>query len=269
MTILEQILQTKRAEVAAAKRRRPFAELRPQIHGQAPARDFYNAVTAQSPHGIQLIPEVKKASPSAGLIVQDFDPVRIARTYAEHGATAISVLTDETYFQGRISYIRDIREVVDVPVLRKDFIVDEYQVYESRAAGADAILLIATALDAETMQRLHATARSLNMSVLVEVHTESDLQSIIATLGPPTNAHYLLGINNRDLHAQRTDLAITERLAHLLPPGTPFVSESGVATREDVLRVQKAGACALLVGESLLRADDIGAKTAVLLGREP
>ncbi len=276
MTILERILETKRAEVAQARKRRPFAEFRAQIARQPPPRDFYAAVTTPSPWGINLIAEIKKASPSAGVIVEDFDPVRIAKTYAAHGACALSVLTDETYFQGRLSYIEDVRRAVELPVLRKDFIIDEYQVYESRAAGADAILLIAAAVpDSMQRSRLIRTANDFGMAVLIEVHTEEELNHVHCYgigVAPPN----LLGINNRDLHAQRTDLAVTERLAamfdaphlppQLQPKRVPFVSESGIVTREDVLRVQRAGATAILVGESLLKSPDPGAKIDELLG---
>jgi indole-3-glycerol phosphate synthase len=267
MTILDRILETKRGEIAAAKKRRPLAEFRVAIQHQTPPRDFYAGVTAPSAAGVQLIAEVKKASPSAGLIVEHFDPVAIARTYADHGAAALSVLTDETYFQGRLSSIRDIRQTVPLPVLRKDFIIDEYQVYESRAAGADAILLIAATIsDFTLLWRLCETAHSFGMAVLLEVHNEEELRAVHAFLRWP-DRRYLLGINNRDLNAQRTDLATTTRLAAMLPPGTPFVSESGIATRDDVLRVQRAGACAILVGESLLKAGDIGRQIDLLLGR--
>ncbi len=273
MTILERILGTKRDEVAAAKTQRPLSELRSRIHAIPPPRDFFGAVTAKSPGGIRLIAEIKRASPSAGLIVEDFDPLRIARIYAASGAAALSVLTDETYFQGRLSYIETVKQVVDLPVLRKDFIIEEYQVYESRAAGADAILVIAAAVpDVALQRRLCDTAHELGMSVLFEVHTEGELHSACAHFHD-SNRRLILGINNRDLHAQRTDLATTERLASTLSrlflnaSSPPFVSESGIATREDVLRVQAAGACAILVGESLLKAPDIAARVRQLLGK--
>ncbi|MEK7731551.1 MAG: indole-3-glycerol phosphate synthase TrpC, partial [Planctomycetota bacterium] len=179
MTILDRILDTKREEVAQAKQRRPMAELQTAIVRAAPPRDFYTAVTARSPSGVRLIAEIKKASPSAGLIVADFDPVAIARTYAIHGAGALSVLTDQTYFQGRLDYIELVKQAVALPVLRKDFIIDEYQVYESRAAGADAILLIAAALpDFTSRWRLCETAHNFGMSVLLEVHSEEELQAV-------------------------------------------------------------------------------------------
>ncbi len=266
MTILDRILETKRKEVAEAKRRRPLADLRAEIERIAPPRDFYAAVTTKSPSGMRLIAEIKKASPSAGVIVSDFDPVAIARTYAAHGASALSVLTDQTYFQGRLEYIDEVKRAVPLPVLRKDFIIDEYQLYESRAAGADAVLLIVAALSGAQIAELLPIVHSLRMSVLVEVHADDELKTVLDIVGPPGPDTYLLGINNRDLHAQKTDLATTTRLAAMLPEGTPFVSESGIATREDVLRVQQAGACAILVGESLLKAGDIGGHVDLLLG---
>jgi len=267
MTILDRILETKREEVAEAKQCRPIADLRAAIERAAPPRDFYSAISTKSALGIRLIAEIKQASPSAGLIVAHFDPVAIARTYAAHGAAALSVLTDKTYFQGCLDYIAQVKQAVALPVLRKDFIIDEYQVYESRAAGADAILLIAAALpDFTSRWRLCETAHNFGMTVLLEVHDEVELQTIDVFLRWP-DRRYLLGINNRDLHAQQTDLATTTRLAAMLPPGTPFVSESGIATRDDVLRVQHAGACAVLVGESLLKAGDIGRQIDSLFGR--
>jgi indole-3-glycerol phosphate synthase len=267
MTILDHILETKRNEVAAAKQRRPITELQAAIARAAPPRDFYAAATSGESSGVRLIAEIKKASPSAGLIVPDFDPVAIARTYSAHGAVALSVLTDETYFQGRLEFIELVKRAVRLPVLRKDFIIDEYQLWESRLAGADAVLLIAAAMPASDLALLAALARAMAMSVLVEVHAPEELETVMNILGDPRKGKYLLGINNRDLHAQRTDLATTTRLAAMLPTGTPFVSESGIATRDDVLRVQRAGACAILVGESLLRANDIGGQIDSLLGR--
>jgi indole-3-glycerol phosphate synthase len=267
MTILDRILETKRKEVAAAKQRRPIAELQAAITRAAPPRDFYAAVTSAASSGVRLIAEIKKASPLAGLIVPDFDPVAIARTYADHGAAALSVLTDETYFQGRLEFIELVRRAVPLPVLRKDFIIDEYQLWETRLAGADAVLLIAAAMSASDLALLAALARALAMSVLVEVHTTEELETVLTILGDPRKGKYLLGINNRDLHGQRTHLATTTRLAAMLPGGTPFVSESGIATRDDVLRVQRAGACAILVGEALLKAGDIGRQIDLLLGR--
>ncbi len=267
MTILDRIVETKRKELEVARSRRPVGVLRAIIERSGPPRDFRAAVSVASPHGIHLIAEIKKASPSAGLIVADFDPVRIARTYFDHGASALSVLTDETYFQGRLEFVRQVREAVPLPVLRKDFLIDEYQVYESRAASADAVLLIAEALRADRIAEMTSLAHELGLAVLVEVHTEQKLSGVLDALGPPEKGRYLLGINNRDLATQRSDVSTVRRLAARLPEGMPFVAESGIATRDDVLEARSAGASAVLVGESLLRADDIGARIDELLGK--
>ena len=266
MTILDRIVETKRNEVAATKRRRPLAQVRAEIEQAQPPRDFLAPLTRKA-KGVRLIGEIKKASPSAGLIVPDFDPVRIAQVYANHGAAALSVLTDETYFQGRMEFIDAVKRTVELPVLRKDFIVDKYQIYETRAAGADAILFIAEVLGLPAIADMVPVARELGLSVLIEVHTEPNLVDLLDALGPPAPDGYLLGINNRDLAVQRTNLSTTIRLAARLPKGVPFVSESGITTRKDVLEVERAGACAILVGESLLRADDLGKQIAILLGR--
>jgi len=266
-TILDRIVATKWEEVTAAMVDRPPPEMRKAAEQTAPPRDFLAAVTAPAANGVQLIAEIKKASPSAGVLVADFDAATIARTYHRHGAAAISVLTDQTYFQGRLGQIDEVKRAVPRPVLRKDFIVHEYQVYESRAAGADAILLIVEVLESRGVAKLLPIARHLGLAVLVEIHTPENLSSLMETTGPPSAAGYILGINNRDLSSQRTDRSSAARLAAGLPAGTRFVAESGIATRQDVLEVQAAGACAILVGESLLRAKDIGGQIDRLLGR--
>ena len=267
MTILDTIVETKRKEVAIAKQRRPLDDLQAAVAEAEPPRAFAAAVTAESAFGVNLIAELKKASPSAGLIVPDFDPVAIARIYADHGAVALSVLTDETYFQGRLEYISQVRAAVALPILRKDFMVDAYQVYESRAFGADAILLIAEVLSGSQVAELASLAVDLGMGVLVEVHGEASLAVVLEALGDPGPDRYVLGINNRDLTVQRTDLATMKRLGRTLPAGTRFVAESGISTREDVLQAVNSGACAMLVGEALLRAGDVGTKVDELLGR--
>ena len=267
MTILDRIVETKRDEVAEAKGRRPLDEVCEAAGCAAPPRPFAQAVAASTSGGIQLIAEIKKSSPSAGLIVKNFDPVAIAQIYHAHGAAALSVLTDETYFDGRLRFIEDVKQVVPLPVLRKDFIVDKYQIHESRAAGADAILLIAEVLEGSQIVDFTAAARNLGMAVLVEVHSEETLTSVLDALGPPSIDRYLLGINNRDLSAQVTDLSTMKELSQLIPDGLPFVAESGIATRADVETARQTGACAILVGEAILRADDIGAKIDTLLGK--
>lgn len=264
-TILERIIETKRAEVAEARRRRPIDALRRDAAASAPARGFAEAVTPRRPGDVRLIAEVKRASPSAGILVPNFDPVGIAREYHAHGASALSVLTDETYFQGRLDFIHLIKEAVPLPVLRKDFLIDEYQLYESRAAGADAVLLIAEVLGADGVAGLFPVACSLGMSVLVEVHTAANLSAVLNRLGPPASDRYLLGINNRDLAQQRTDVSTFIHLAAMAPPGSPLVAESGLRTAADVSTVGRAGAWAILVGESILRTEDRGRKIRELL----
>ncbi len=267
MTILQRIAETKRREIAAAKKTRPLARIEDEIRSLDPPRDFHAAVTAPSSDGPNVIAEIKKASPSAGLIVDRFDPVAIARIYAKSGAAALSVLTDETYFQGRLEFMDQVRQVVALPVLRKDFLLDPYQLYEARAAGADAVLLIGELVNTDTLVTLLAHANRLNLTALLEIHSEENLAAVLDTLGPPARGGYLLGINNRDLSVQKTDLSTMTRLAARLPAGTAFVAESGLATRSDVLMAQRAGACAVLVGESILRATDTGLALRTLLGR--
>jgi len=265
-TILDGIVRTKRAEVQAAKQDRPLATLFREMPDAPPPRDFYAAVAAPASRP-RLIAEIKKASPSAGLIREDFDPVGIARTYEQSGADALSVLTDATYFAGRLDFIAQVKRAVSLPVLRKDFIVDEYQVFESRAADADAILLIAEVLSPAQIESLSEMACRLGMASLVEVHTADSLRALLPILSAERRT--LLGINNRDLHAQRTDLEMTVRLSAQLPPGTPFVSESGVRSREDVERLREAGASALLIGETFMRAPNIAAKMRELFAERP
>jgi indole-3-glycerol phosphate synthase len=210
---------------------------------------------------------VKKASPSAGIIRPDFDPVKIAQAYESGRADALSVLTDEKYFQGSLAYIQQIRDVVKLPVLRKDFIVDPYQVYESRAAGADAILLIAEALPINELIDLQILATELNMTCLIEVH---DMDNLIRVrdrvIGFPHRSYSLLGINNRDLRTFKTDLGTTLRMAELVEDRSVLVSESGIDTFEDIKKLQCAGVRAVLVGESLMRSDDIPAKIKSMFG---
>ncbi|CAN5740326.1 indole-3-glycerol phosphate synthase TrpC [soil metagenome] len=257
-TILDEIVATKLREVAEACRRMPIEELEAQAAEAPPVRDFRAALAGPGP--IRLIAEVKKASPSAGVIRSDFDPIAIARTYQAHGADALSVLTDAPYFQGHLSYLARIRASVAIPVLRKDFLIDEYQVVEARMAGADAVLLIAETLDDAQLSGLLARARSLGMSALVEIHEEANLPRALAAGAD------LLGINNRDLRRFVTDLELTLRLRDRVPPGVLLVSESGIGRRADVERLEAAGVDAILVGESLMRRPDIGQAVEELLG---
>jgi indole-3-glycerol phosphate synthase len=216
---------------------------------------------------VNLIAEVKKASPSAGVIRADFDPVAIAQTYADNGADALSVLTDEKYFQGSLSYLHLIRDQVKLPVLRKDFIIDPWQVYESRAYGADAILLIAECLDTAEMIDLQILATELHLTTLIEIH---DIENLIrvrdSVIGFPHRSYSLLGINNRDLRTFKTDLATTLRMTELVEDTSILVSESGIHTKEDITKLAHANVRAVLVGESLMKSPDIAAKMTEVFG---
>jgi indole-3-glycerol phosphate synthase len=260
-TILDQIIATKRQEIAERSARTPIEAMKETISTLGRPRNFFHAVTHKGEKPLNLIAEVKKASPSAGVIRADFDPVRIAQTYAAAGADALSVLTDEKYFQGHLDYIHAIRDKVKLPVLRKDFIVDPYQVYESRAAGADAILLIAECLETSLMIDLQILATELHMTCLIEVH---DMDNLIRVrdrvIGFPHRSYSLLGINNRDLRTFKTDLGNTLRMAELVENREVLVSESGIHTNDDVKKLADAGVRAVLVGESLMRSDDIAGK---------
>jgi indole-3-glycerol phosphate synthase len=265
--ILDEIVATKRQEVAQRSATAPVEALKERIASLGRPRNFFAAVTAQTNKPLNLIAEVKKASPSAGVIRADFDPVAIAKTYEANGADALSVLTDETYFQGKLEYIQLIRDAVKLPVLRKDFIIDPYQVYEARAAGADAILLIAECLQANEMIDLQILATELNLTTLIEVH---DMDNLIRVrdhvIGFPHKSYSLLGINNRDLRTFKTDLGTTLRFAELVEDRRVLVSESGIHTPADIAKLAEAGVRAVLVGESLMRSSDIGAKVRELFG---
>jgi len=258
-TILDQIVSAKRQEVARARAAVPEALLREQVAAAPPVRDFVGALRQGPP--IRLIAEVKKASPSKGVIRADFDPVAIARIYEQHGASCISVLTDEPYFQGSLEYLRQIRAAVSLPVLRKDFIIDPYQVVEARAAGADAVLLIAECLDDELLTRLHAAILALGMTPLVELYEPANLPRVLA-IGAE-----LVGVNNRDLRTFHTDLEHTLRLRREIPADRVVVGESGIRTRGDVERLQAAGVQAMLVGETFMARADVGAAVDELLGK--
>lgn len=260
-TILEEIVVSKQREVAASRQRLPLDELEHQAGEAPPARDFRAALCGPGP--IRLIAEVKKASPSAKVIREDFDPVGIARVYQGHGAACLSVLTDAPYFQGHLSYLARIRASVAIPLLRKDFVIDEYQVVEARLAGADAILLIAEILDDANLASLRLRAEGLGMEALVEFHDEDNLARVL------DSGASLVGINNRDLRRFETDLERTFRLRSRIPPGIILVSESGIRTRADVKRLEGAGVDAILVGETLMRANDIGLEVERLIGLNP
>jgi indole-3-glycerol phosphate synthase len=224
-------------------------------------------VTKPNARGINVIAEVKKASPSAGIIRQDFDPVEIARTYQQCGADAISVLTDEKYFQGRLEYINRIKDVVDLPILRKDFIIDVWQVYESRAAGADAILLIAEVLPPGRLMDLMIAAAELTLTVLLEVHQADTLLAVRSLIGFPKKGYSVLGINNRNLSTMEVDLNTTSRLAELLDNKKELVAESGIKTRADVEKLKDIGVRAVLIGQVLCQSPSIEEKFTELFGR--
>lgn len=258
-TILEEIVATKRQEVAAAKCRTPQQDLQSALTGAPPVRDFFAALNAED--SIQLIAEVKKASPSAGIIRADFDPVSIAKIYESHGAACISCLTDESYFQGSLEYLKQIRQQVSIPVLRKDFIIDSYQLLEARVAGADAVLLIAECLDDCNLRALHNEAIELGMTPLVEFYEPANLDRVLAA------GARLIGVNNRNLHTFEVDLDHTLRMKEIIPDECLLVGESGIKTHADVTRLQQAGVDAILVGETLMRQPDIGQAVDTLLGR--
>jgi indole-3-glycerol phosphate synthase len=262
--ILDDIVASKRREVETARAARSLDSVCCAAAEAPPPRDFWSAVATSDGLRPRLIAEIKQSSPSAGLIRRDFDAVAIARTYESAGAAALSVLTDGPYFGGSLELLGQVKRATGLPVLRKDFLIDEYQVHESRAAGADAVLLIAAILDDERLSRFTATAHALGMTTLLEVHDERELRRAMPLFG--VSRRVLAGINNRDLAAQRIDLETTERLAGHLPRACTFVAESGMKTREDVLRMARAGASAVLIGETLLRAESIDEKVQALLG---
>lgn len=262
MIMLNEILRYKREEVRARKSARHLTELKARVRDLPPPRGFQKALmaTPKANASIHLIAEIKKASPSRGIIRKDFDPVSIAEIYDKHGATALSVLTDEHFFEGHLSFIGKVRERVSLPVLQKDFLLEDYQIYEARAAQADAVLLIAAVLDRRQFADFHALAKDLGMDVLSEVHTEKEFEQVV-------DVAEVVGINNRDLHSFKTDLETTFRVIKEIPEDRIVVSESGINSREEVLRLIEAGVDAILVGDSLMREPDIGKKVDELLGK--
>jgi indole-3-glycerol phosphate synthase len=264
--ILDKIITDKRIEVRWRQSQLSLDELKRQVRSLPKCRNFYKAVTKPNRRGINVIAEVKKASPSAGLIREDFDPVKIALTYEKCGADAVSVLTDEKYFQGRLEYINQIHREVDLPVMRKDFIIDPWQVYESRAAGADAILLIADALKPGELMDLMIAAAELTLTVLLEVHQADSLLAVRSMIGFPKKGYSVLGINNRDLTTMQVDLNTTSRLAGLLDSKDELVAESGVKTRADVEKLISIGVRAVLVGQTLCEHPNIEEKFTELFG---
>ena len=254
--ILATIAAHTREVVALRRRELPLTALRERALFRAPTRGFAKALFSAGRH---IVAEVKKASPSKGLIRADFDPVAIAKDYTSHGASAISVLTEAKFFQGDLAYLEQIHENVAVPLLRKDFMLDPYQVVEAKSFGADAVLFIAAMLDGGLMAELRQQASELKMDSLIEVHSEIELEAAL------TAGAQLIGINNRDLKTFAVSLATTEKLAPLVPAGMPVVCESGIDSLDQIRRVEKLGIHAFLIGESLMRALAPGEKLRELL----
>ena len=262
--ILATIVDHKRVEVAAARNELSMDDMKRRAADASAPRNFFAAVTR--PEGeLRVIAEIKKASPSAGLIRPDFDPVTTARAYHDNGAAAISCLTDQKFFQGSLEYIEQIKDAVPLPVLRKDFLIDPYQLYEARAAGADAVLLIAECLPEEAkLLDMLMLATELRLTALLEVHDMQNLLRVQPHLGSPRPGHTLLGINNRDLTSMTTDVGHTLRLLEAVDDTSILVSESGIRTAEDVMRLRRAGVNRILVGEHLMRQPNVGAALAEL-----
>ena len=258
VSVLDEIVAYKRGEIAAAKQAKPAEELQDQLADAPPVRDF--AAALSTPAAMHVIAEVKKASPSAGLIRTDFDPVAIARCYEQSGAACISVLTDEHFFQGHLDYLTAVRQAVSIPVLRKDFILDRYQIMEARVAGADCVLLIAECLDDSSLRDLYDYADSLGMHSLVEFYEPENLDRVLR-LAPK-----IVGVNNRDLRTFVTDLNHSLKMQQRIGEGPIFVSESGIRSRADVAKLEAAHVDAILVGETLMRAENIGQELVALLG---
>lgn len=264
--ILDKIIADKKKDVELGRSQTSVEEFKAKVRSMPKCRNFYKAVTKQNERGINVIAEVKKASPSSGIIRRDFEPVTIAQIYQKCGADAISVLTDEKYFQGRLSYINLIKEAVDLPILRKDFIIDPWQVYQSRAAGADAILLIAEVLKVGELSDLMIIAAELTLTVLLEVHRADTLLAVRSFIGFPQKGYSVLGINNRDLTTMEVNLNTTCRLAGLVDNKNELVAESGIKTKGDVEKLKSIGVAACLVGQALCESEVIEEKFAELFG---
>lgn len=262
---LDKICEYKRGELEDAQRRHPLEDVRSRAQDTEPARDFYAALLAHDDEAVAIIAEVKKASPSRGVLVEDFDPVRIAHMYDENGARALSVLTDEHFFQGQLAFLKQIKQHVKRPLLRKDFTLSEYHVYEARAAEADAVLLIARILEPSQLCDYRDLVQELGMSVIIEVHDKDELDKVLAGQTESHFASSLIGINNRNLSSFETDLAVSEELAAHLSMNIPLVAESGIHSRADIERLKKTGIQTFLIGESLLVATDPGSKLRELL----
>ena len=250
--ILSRIIEEKRNVVEEAKRVKPQADLIKEVRNISVKSSFKRNISR--PHHINLIAEIKKASPSKGILRGDFNPVKIAVTYQANEASAISILTDERFFEGRLEYISKVKGNVSIPILRKDFFIDEYQIYETVASGAEAILLIPEILSIAQMSKFYNLATELGLDCLVEVHNEEDIEKALAVDAS------IIGINNRDLHTFKVDLAVTQRLIRLVPQNKVIVSESGIKSYEDIMFLKSLGVNAALIGEAFMEADDIAAK---------
>ncbi|MDD5173914.1 MAG: indole-3-glycerol phosphate synthase TrpC [Candidatus Omnitrophica bacterium] len=255
--ILSRIIEEKRKMVDEAKKAKPQGDLIKEIKSLSVKSSFKKNISR--PHHINLIAEIKKASPSKGILIGDFNPVKIAITYQANGASAISVITDERFFEGRLEYISKVRGNVSIPILRKDFFIDEYQIYETVASGAEAILLIPEILSMAQISKFYNLATELGLDCLVEVHNEEDIEKALA-IGAS-----IIGINNRDLHTFKVELGVTQRLIRLIPQNKIIVSESGIKSYEDIMFLKSLGVNAVLIGETFMEADDIGAKMRELI----
>ncbi len=255
--ILDRIIQEKRIEVEKAKRNSPLESIGSELEKTQPAKDFFKAI---EPDGrVKIIAEIKWASPSKGILRKDFNPTEIAKGYSDGGASAISVLTDRKFFKGDLTHLRAVRSAVETPLLRKDFTIDPYQVYEARLYGADAVLLIASVLGTETIKELLAVTHSLGMNAIVEVHNEVELEKAILA------GSRIIGINNRDLKTFNVSLDVSIRLSKLIPKEKIVISESGIVTNEDIKRLREEGIYAVLIGETFMRAENPGKQLEKLL----
>ena len=256
--ILARIIEQKKKEIEAVKEKIPLKQLQAELNLLPPRRSFLSSITR--PNRINLIAEIKRCSPSSGILREDFSPSMIAEIYEHSGAAAISVLTDKAFFGGETSHISQVRQRVNLPILRKDFIIDEYQIYESKVVGSDAFLLISDILSEEELSRFLHLSSELNMDAVVEVHSEEDLEKALKVEAP------VIGINNRNLHTFKIDLETTPRLMRLIPRHRTVITESGIKSHEDVMFLKSVGINIVLIGEAFMRSRDIGAKVREIMG---